>query len=108
MGLSVFLTKDAATDLAELYYYLLINDSPRKAEYVLQQNEKNLSSLSEFPQRGVYPNELLRIGVREYREIFYKPYRIIYRIIEKNIYILLIADSRRDMQSLLQRRLLGA
>ena len=109
MGLfKVFLTKDAATDLNELYEYILINDSPSKADYVLEQIEKNFLALSEFPERGVYPKELLKLGIKEYREIFFKPYRIIYRIIDKNIYVLLIADGRRDMQSLLQRRLLEA
>jgi toxin ParE1/3/4 len=46
--------------------------------------------------------------MREYREIFFKPYRIIYRVLEHNVDVLLIADGRRDMQSLLQRRLWGA
>jgi toxin ParE1/3/4 len=48
------------------------------------------------------------LGIREYREVFFKPYRIIYRVVEKNVYIFLIADGRRDMQTLLQRRLLDA
>jgi hypothetical protein len=33
---------------------------------------------------------------------------VTHRIIDKTIYVLLIADGRRDMQTLLQRRLLGA
>ena len=41
----------------------------------------------------------------KYREIFFKPYRIIYRVMEDNVYVLVIADGRRDMQTLLQRRL---
>jgi len=48
------------------------------------------------------------VAVHEYREIFFKPYRIIYRVVDKNLYVMLIADGRRDMQTLLQRRLLGA
>ncbi|MBA3017875.1 MAG: type II toxin-antitoxin system RelE/ParE family toxin, partial [Desulfobacteraceae bacterium] len=47
-------------------------------------------------------------GIRDYREIFFKPYRIIYRIDNENVYVYLIVDGRRDMQTLLQRRLLGA
>jgi toxin ParE1/3/4 len=45
---------------------------------------------------------------REYREISFKPYRIIYRVMAENVYVLVIADGRRDMQALLQRRLLQA
>ncbi len=108
MPFAVFLTTDAARDLNELYDYIAVHDSPRKADYVLEQIEKTFSTLSEFPERGVYPKELLKLGIREYREIFFKPYRIIYRVMDKNVYVLLIADGRRDMQSLLQRRLLDA
>jgi len=108
MPFAVFLTHDAARDLNELYDYIVVHDSPRKADHVLKQIETTLSALSKFPDRGVHPKELLTLGIREYREIFFKPYRIIYRVIDKNVYVLLIADGRRDMQSLLQRRLLDA
>ena len=108
MPFAVLLTNDAARDLNELYDYIAVHDSPRKADYVLEQIEKTFSTLSEFPERGVYPRELLKLGIREYREIFFKPYRIIYRVMDKHVYVLLIVDGRRDMQSLLQRRLLDA
>jgi toxin ParE1/3/4 len=64
--------------------------------------------LSEFPERGAFPKELAALGIREYRESFFKPYRIIYRIMDKDVYVLLIVDGRRDMHTLLQRRLLDA
>jgi toxin ParE1/3/4 len=107
MVFAVLLTHDAARDLDEIYDYIAFHDSPQKADYVLEQIEKVFSSLSGFPERGAYPKELLALGIREYREIFFKPYRIIYRIIAKNVYVLLIVDGRRDMQSLLERRLLN-
>lgn len=108
MSFSVLLTDDAVRDLEELYDYIDHHDVPGKADYVLEQIEKVFSSLSENPRRGVYPKELLSIGIKEYRELFFKPYRIIYRIIEKNVFVLLIVDGRRNMQELLQRRLLQA
>jgi toxin ParE1/3/4 len=108
MSFAVLLTNDAARDLEEIYDYIALHDAPQKADYVLKQVEKAFSTLSEFPERGAYPKELVALGIREYREIFFKPYRVIYRVIDKNIYILLIVDGRRDMQTLLQRRLLDA
>ncbi len=108
MSFSVLLTDDAVRDLEELYDYIDHHDVPGKADYVLEQIEKVFSSLSENPRRGVYPKELVSIGIKEYREIFFKPYRIIYRIIEKKVFVLLIVDGRRNMQELLQRRLLQA
>jgi toxin ParE1/3/4 len=107
MPFAVFLTNDAVHDLNDLYDYIALHDAPPKADYVLEHIEKAFSRLSEFPERGAYPKELLALGIREYREIFFKPYRIIYRIMDKNVYVLLITDGRRDMQTLLQQRLLG-
>ena len=105
MPFQIFLTEDAARDLEDLYDYIEWHDVPGRADYVLDQIEKALSSLSENPERGAYPKELLAIGLREYREIFFKPYRIIYRVVDENVYVMVIADGRRDMQTLLQRRL---
>ena len=106
MPFAVLLTNDAARDLEELHDYISVHDAPQDADHVLEQIEKVFSRLSEFPERGAYPKELLALGIREYREVFFKPYRIIYRVIKKTVFVLLIADGRRDMQSLLQQRLL--
>ena len=105
MGFSVFLTNDAVCDLEEIFEYVDHHDGRGRANHVLNRIEQAFSGLSENPLRGAYPKELLALGLREFRQIFFKPYRIIYRVIEKNVYVLLIADGRRDMQTLLQRRL---
>jgi len=106
MPYEVLLTDDAAKDLEQLYDYIAENDDPDNADYVLGKIEKAFGSLSTSPNRGAYPDELLALGIKEYREIFFKPYRIIYRVIEKQVFVLLIVDGRRDMQTLLERRLL--
>ncbi len=108
MPFAVLLTNDAAQDLEALHDFIAVHDAPQEADCVLEKIEKAFSRLSEFPERGAYPRELLALGIREYREVFFKPYRIIYRVIDRNVYVMLIADGRCDMQSLLQRRLLGA
>jgi toxin ParE1/3/4 len=108
MAFAVLLTNDAARDLEELHDFIAAHDAPQQADYVLEHIEKVFSSLSDFPERGAYPRELVALGIREYREVFFKPYRIIYRVIDRNVYVMSITDGRRDMQSLLQKRLLGA
>ena len=107
MPYKVLLTGNAARDLEELDAYITQHDSPAAAEYVLTRIEEKLNSLSEFPERGVYPQELSSLGIRDFRELFFKPYRIIYRVVKNTVYIYLIVDSRRDMQTLLNRRLLN-
>lgn len=108
MRYEVFLTEDAARDLEEIHGYIAAHDAPAKAEYVLDRIEEVIESLATFPERGAFPREFHALGIREYRETRFKPYRVIYRIMGKRVYIYLIADGRRDMQTLLERRLLGA
>ena len=62
----------------------------------------------EEPAVAAAIKELLALGIREYRETFFKPYRIVYRVQGSRVDVYLIADGRRDMQALLSRRLLGA
>ncbi|MFK8049409.1 MAG: type II toxin-antitoxin system RelE/ParE family toxin [Halioglobus sp.] len=107
MSYQVLLTRDAVRDLEELDKFLTASDSNAKADYVLDKIEAVLQGLSESPERGTRPRELLALGVGEYRQVYFKPYRIIYTNRGKNVYVLLIADGRRDMESLLQRRLLA-
>ena len=107
MTAAVFLAADASRDLENIYDYIDSHDAPGKANRVLARIEKTFLSLSELPERGRHPKELLALGIREYREVFFKPYRIIYSIRDDKVYILLIADGRRDMEALLQNRLLG-
>jgi len=103
----VLVTEDAARDLREIYDYIAEHDAPGKAVHVLEQIEKAITSLATYPGRGGYPKELLPLGIREYRQAYFKPYRVIYRIAGRRVYVYLIADGRRDMQALLARRLLG-
>ena len=104
---AVLLTQGAEQDLESIYDYIAAYDSPANADYVLDRLMKAAEGLATFPERGSYPKELLTLGVKEYRQTFFKPYRMIYRVIGKHAYVYVIADGRRDMQSLLARRLLG-
>jgi toxin ParE1/3/4 len=61
MPFNVFLTNGATHDLEELYEYIVLHDVPGNADYVLAQIEKVFSSLSEAPDRGVFPKELLSL-----------------------------------------------
>ena len=108
MRYDVLITQGAERDLEEIYDHILEFDSPEKADYVLKRLLEVVERLATFPDRGPHPKELQALGIREYRQAYFKPYRLIYRIIGKRVVIYLIADGRRDMQALLSRRLLGA
>jgi len=127
MSYKVLLTHSAECDLEAIYDYIAENDTQANANYVLDKLMEVAESLAAFdettshlakpakyagqaigyPEHGSYPKELLALGIREYRQVHFKPYRLIYRVSGKQVIIYLIADSRRDMQTLLMRRMLG-
>lgn len=104
----VLLTNGAERDLEALFDYVAGYDSVSNAKKLLDRLQHVVESLSTLPERGSYPKELLALGIKEYRQVAFKPYRLIYRVSGHRVIIYVIADGRRDMQSLLARRLLGA
>ena len=108
MQYDVLMTEGAERDLEEIYDYIAEFDSLSNADYVLDQLMEVVEGLANFPERCSYPKELLALGILEYRQAFFKPYRVIYRVMEKQVVIYLIADGRRDFQTLLARRLIGS
>lgn len=104
----VLLARGAEQDLEAIYDYIAEFDSPASAGQVLDRLLEPAEGLARFPGRGSYPAELLALGMREYRQVLLKPYRLIYRIAGTRVFVHVIADSRRDMKALLERRLLAA
>ncbi|NMG67311.1 type II toxin-antitoxin system RelE/ParE family toxin [Azoarcus indigens] len=104
----VLFTTGAEQDLEAIHDYIAEFDCPANADRVLDQLLEVVDGLAHFPERGSYPGELTALGIKEYRQTAFKPYRVIYRVSGDQVLIYLIADSRRDMQALLARRLLGA
>lgn len=103
----VLLTKGAEDDLEEIQYYVATNRSLQIANKLLDDILEKIGSLEEFPERGAIPPEFESLGIQEFKQLILHPYRLIYRIIGNNVYIMIIADGRRDMQTLLEHRLLG-
>jgi toxin ParE1/3/4 len=102
----VLLTQGAEQDLEALFDYIAENDNVANAHRLLDQLMEVAQSLSNLPDRGSRPKELLALGIKEYRQVFFKPYRLIYRLLGEQVLIYVIADGRRDIPSLLTRRLL--
>ena len=106
MKYSVDLTRSAQADLIDIVEWIAGNDSTERAMHVLDQIQSRLESLIRHPERGSVPSELKNLGIDKYRQVFFKPYRIIYQIRGQRVIVNLIADGRRDMSVLLQRRLI--
>jgi toxin ParE1/3/4 len=103
---AVRLTLGAERDLQAINGNVTEHRSPRQADALLDALLHVIDALEGFSERGGIPRELADLGVQDYRQLLLPPYRIIYRVIDDTVYIMLIADGRRDMQSLLEQRLL--
>lgn len=103
----VELTQGAEDDLEEIHAYLAENRSTEDADALLDEFISTIETLENFPARGAFPKELEALGIREFRQILLRQYRLIYRTAGTKVFILIIADGRRDVQALLERRLLG-
>ena len=101
-----FLVAEAEEDVFDIYRYVLSGDGRDRADDVLAKLQETCASLSQMPNKGHIPPELDRIGVHGFREIHFQPYRIIYQIVDKKVFIHCVLDGRRALQDVLERRLL--
>ena len=101
----VFWANVAEKDLAGIIEYIA-EDSLTNARNVFEKLKKKASSLNLFPQRGRIVPELKDHGIILYRELFVAPWRIIYRISGKKVYVLLVIDSRQNVEDILLKRLI--
>ena len=103
---NVQVTEGAERDLAEIVAFLAEREGLALAEQILEGILSTAAELAHFPERGPHPKELQALGIRDFRQVFFQPYRLIYRMAGRQVFLYLVADGRRDFQSLLERRLL--
>lgn len=94
----------AENDLKEILEYIAI-DNPLSALEIFQKIKQRASSLYTFPERGHVVPELLDQSILIYRELVVPPWKIIYRISDKIVYVLSVLDSRRNVEDILLKRL---
>lgn len=102
----VIIHPQAKSDIKEIYLFVALHDSVLAADRLLDSLEETLNSLELFPERGHIPPELAPTGIKTYLEIHYKPYRIIYEIVGKQIYVHCVLDGRRNILEILSNRFL--
>ena len=106
MKYQVFFVLDAELDLFDIFTYISSNDSEAGARFIYAKLKETCSSLEFFPHRGHVPPELERIGIDNFLQVHFKPYRIIFSVSGRKVFVHCILDGRRDLQELLHRRLI--
>jgi len=103
---AVVILPEAKEDLIDIYLYLAKHDSTARANMLLDGLEEKCASLCNNPERGHAAPELKRVHVESFREIHYKPYRIVFQISNEKVFVHAILDGRRELQELLERRVI--
>jgi len=98
-------TETARRDLDLIVDYIA-EDSLGNALAVLDRLEQRAESLSDSAGRGRVVPELRSVDVYQYLELIESPWRIIYRIQGREVFVVAVLDGRRRLESLLLRRLL--
>lgn len=100
----VVITVSAARDLNEIIHYIA-QESQDAADRILKRLNEKARSLEFAPDRGRIVPELASIGIRSWRELIVRPWRIIYRSRERKVEVWAILDGRRDLEDILLERL---
>jgi len=95
----------AENDLRRILAYIA-TDSPDTASHIFKRIRQKASSLYTLPERGRIVPELQGQGINIYRELIIAPWRIIYRITDKTVFVLSVIDSRQNIEDILLNRLL--
>lgn len=95
----------AEQDLKNIILYIA-EDSPTNARNIFEKIKETASGRTHFPERGRIVPELQDQGIFLYRELVLAPWRIIYRLSNKKVYVLSVIDSRQNVEDILLKRLI--
>lgn len=102
---------DARADLQDIVRFVA-EERPIAARRVADRLSASAASLHHHPQRGRRPPELAALadladltGDPEIRELVVRPWRLIYMIAGRQVRIVAVVDSRRDMVAWLERHI---
>lgn len=100
-------TRGAEADLSEIDRYSRKRDGAEQARLITGRIRDMIMLLETHPEAGSVPEQLASLGIAEFRQIVSGPYLVIYTHEGEDVFVLLVADGRRDYQALLKRRVLG-
>lgn len=106
MSLSVVFLKSAEQDVKELKHYVIRRFGVETWQSTLSKLKESIYTLQAHPQAGKVPDELSTLNPGQFRQIISGMNRVIYEIRQETIYIHIVCDNRRDMQGLLNRRMM--
>ncbi len=104
--MKVVILDSAEQDLKELRSYVVKNFSQATWLKTYSKLKESIRNLATFPILGAVPPELETLNLNQYRQIISGMNRVIYEPRADAVYIYMIVDTRRDLETLLMQRLM--
>lgn len=104
--MTVFILPAAQDDLLSLQDYML--DQWSESDWLKAEDEifEKLALVDQGILDGAPVQELASVGMFQYQYFLTSHHRLVYRRIDKDVYVYAIAGQRQDFPTLLMRRLL--
>jgi len=102
---TVVFARIAEQDLISFVDHIAMND-PVAAGKILEQIKARAQSLVRYPERGRVAPELEFAGLKTHREWVVARWRLVYRIMNRQVYIVAIFDGRRNLEDVLLDRVM--
>lgn len=106
MSFTVVILQSAEIDLKELRSYITKQFSAQTWQNTYVTLKAAIRHLATQPYAGSIPEEIERLNIGQYRQVLSGMNRVIYEIRDKTVYIHIIADTRKNLPTLLMKRLL--
>jgi len=105
LSFRVRISAEAEAGLSGIIDFILVRERLARAAAVEERILSVLEQLETVPSAGRVVPELQRQGVLAYREVLAAPWRVLYRVVGREVRVVAIVDGRRDMYELLHERL---
>lgn len=102
---AILWSDQAKIDLTEIIEYIAFEDKALALQ-ILEKIEAKVTQLEQLPKSGRVVPELKAFDLLTYREIIFSVWRIIYKVEHKNVLIISVLDSRRNLEDLLLKKML--
>jgi len=106
--MKVVILQLAEADLKSLKHYITRNFGKDVWATCYDGIKKSVTIIQDHPKAGKIPPELESLHIGQYRQILSGMNRIIYEVRGDMAYIHMVCDTRRDLQSLLMKRIVSS
>jgi len=106
MTVKPVILQSAETDLRQLKSYLIKSFGQTAWLQSYAQIKQTIAHICAHPRLGTVPDELASLNLVQYRQMLSGMNRIIYEIRGDTVFVHVICDTRKDLQTLLMSRLL--